>query len=94
MLKVWDSMGHKAIMDIDLLAKTSNQINNIHRIIREVAELTCDEDGITFDTQRLILRNTQTGGDYAGISSSFTARLFTAKILLFLSCITLLLYQI
>ena len=26
MLKVWDSMDHRATMDIDLLARTSNQI--------------------------------------------------------------------
>ncbi len=79
MLKVWDSLDHRATMDIDLLAKTSNQIDNLHRIITEVSEIACEEDGIVFDTQKLILRNTQTGGDYNGVSSSFSAKLFTTK---------------
>lgn len=79
MLKVWDSLDHRATMDIDLLAKTSNQIHNLHRIITEVSEINCEEDGIAFDTQKLILRNTQTGGDYNGVSSSFSAKLFTTK---------------
>lgn len=79
MLKVWDSMDHRATMDIDLLARTSNQIDNLQRILTEVSGMTCEEDGITFDTQKLILRNTQTGGDYNGVSSSFSANLFTTK---------------
>lgn len=79
MLKVWDSLDHRATMDIDLLARTSNQIDNLHRIITEVSEIACEEDGIAFDTHKLILRNTQTGGDYNGVSSSFSAKLFTTK---------------
>lgn len=79
MLKVWDSLDHRATMDIDLLARTSNQIDNLHQIITEVSEIACEEDGIAFDTQKLILRNTQTGGDYNGVSSSFLAKLFTTK---------------
>jgi predicted nucleotidyltransferase component of viral defense system len=79
MLKVWDSLDHRATMDIDLLARTSNQIDNLHRIITEVSEIACEDDEIAFDTQKLILRNTQTGGDYNGVSSSFSAKLFTTK---------------
>lgn len=79
MLKVWDSLDHRATMDIDLLARTSNQIDNLHRIITEVSEIACEEDGIAFDTQKLIFRNTQAGGDYDGVSSSFSAKLFTIK---------------
>lgn len=79
MLKVWDSLDHRATMDIDLLARTSNQIDHLHQIITEVSEIAYEEDGITFDTQKLILRNTQTGGDYHGVSSNFSAKLFTTK---------------
>lgn len=85
MLKVWDSLDHRATMDIDLLARTSNQMDNLHRIITEISEIACEEDGITFDTQKLILRNTQTGGDYNGVSSSFSAKLFTTKCLFLLT---------
>ena len=80
MLKVWDSLDHRATMDIDLLARTSNQIDNLHRIITEVSEIACEEDEISFDTQKLILRNSQTGG----VSSSFSAKLFTTKMPVFI----------
>lgn len=79
MLKVWDSMDHRATMDIDLLAKTSNRVENLKQIITEVAAITCEEDAITFNTEKLIIRNAQTGGDYNGISSSFSTNLYTTR---------------
>lgn len=79
MLKVWDSMDHRATMDIDLLARTSNQIENLHKIISNVATITFEEDALTFNTQKLILRNTQTAGDYSGVSASFSAQISTTK---------------
>lgn len=79
MLKVWDSKDHRATMDIDLLARTSNQIANLQNIITEVASIQNDEDAISFDTQKLILRQTQTGGDYQGVSASFFAQLYTTR---------------
>ena len=79
MLKVWDSKDHRATMDIDLLARTSNQIANLQNIITEVASIQDDGDAISFDTQKLILRQTQTGGDYQGVSASFFAQLYTTR---------------
>lgn len=80
MLKVWDSMGHRATMDIDLLAKTSNQMENLQKILKEVSEVDCPEDAVFFDTSKLILRRTQTTGDYNGVNCSFSAKLFKTKI--------------
>lgn len=75
MLKVWDAESHRATMDIDLLARTSNKIENLKQIINEVGSLQVEQDGISFQTHNLILRTTQTGGDYEGISASFSATL-------------------
>jgi len=81
MLKIWDSMGHRATMDIDLLAKNiSNQIENLRLVISEVATINCEEDAIVFDTQKLILRDIQIAENYHGINVMFSAKLFTAKI--------------
>lgn len=79
MFKVWDSMGHRATMDIDLLAKTSNHTENLQKILTEVAEVDYPDDAVSFDTSKLILRRTQTTGDYNGVSCSFSAKLFTTK---------------
>ena len=80
MLKVWDSMDHRATMDIDLLARTSNKIDNLQNIINEVSAIENLEDAILFNTQNLILRESQTGGDYHGLSASFSANLFKTRI--------------
>jgi len=66
-------------MDIDLPARTFNKIDNLQRIISEVSAIVCNEDGIAFDTEKLILRNTQTAGDYNGVSCSFSAKLFKTQ---------------
>ncbi len=79
MLKVWDSLEHRATMDIDLLAKTSNRFENLQSVIKKVSETEYPGDAITFDTSKLILRRAQTTGDYDGISCSFSANLFTAR---------------
>ncbi len=81
MLKIWDSMEHRATMDIDLLAKNiSNQIENLRLVISKVAAIDCAEDAIEFDTQKLTLRDIQIAGNYHGVNVKFSAKLFTAKI--------------
>lgn len=80
MLKILDSIDHRATMDIDLLARTSNQIENLRTILSKVTAIVCEEDAIEFDIQKLILRDIQTTGEYNGVSASFAAKLFTAKI--------------
>lgn len=79
MLKVWNSIDHRATMDIDLLAKTSNQIENLQNIITNVSEIEYIEDAITFNVSNLIFHRTQTTGDYDGVSCRFSAQLFTTK---------------
>jgi len=80
LLKVLDPKDHRATMDIDFLARTSNKIDNLRHIISEISAIEAPDDAISFDTQKLILRETQTGGDYQGLSASFIAQLFTTKI--------------
>lgn len=80
MLKVWDSMDHRATMDIDLLARTSNKMDNLQNIITEVSVIEAPEDAVIFNTQNLILRESQAGGDYQGVSASFSANLFKTRI--------------
>jgi hypothetical protein len=79
MLKVWDSIAHRATMDIDLLARTSNKLDNLRQIITEVSAIQAD-DAIVFDCQKLNLRETQTGGDYEGVSVSFSSQLSSTRI--------------
>lgn len=80
MLKVWDPNGHRATLDIDLLAKLSHSLTNIESIIREIGSIPYSEDAIRFDTEELLLRQIQIGGGYWGVRASFSALLFTSRI--------------
>ena len=80
LLKVWDNSEHRMTLDIDLLAKTSNTIDNLRQIIIKVSAIQSVEDAITFNTQKLILREAQTGCDYRGLNASFFAQLFKTRI--------------
>ncbi len=84
MLKVWNSLDHRATMDIDFLARTSNQEGNLRKIITEIAAIENKDDAIRFDTQQLTLQVTQTGGDYQGVSARFSAHLYRAEIPIFI----------
>lgn len=79
-LKVLDKSDHRPTLDIDLLARVSNRINNMSEIIKEVSAIDCSEDAIKFNTDGLIIRETQIGREYHGISASFLAQLNTSKI--------------
>lgn len=80
MLMVWDPMSHRATVDIDLLAKTSNSIANLQKIINEVCAIEVIPDGLKFATETLKLEEAQLDAVYRGISAAFSAHLFTAKL--------------
>ena len=55
MLMVWNPMSHRATVDIDLLAKTSNSIANLQKIINEVCTTNVIPDGLKFFSETLKL---------------------------------------
>ncbi|NGX45768.1 MAG: hypothetical protein K940chlam2_00948 [Chlamydiae bacterium] len=80
MLMVWDPTTHRATVDIDLLAKGNNSIDNLTHILKEICLLPVLEDGIEFNTTDLILSESQIETKYAGMSARFSAHLHTAKL--------------
>nr|WP_213158254.1 nucleotidyl transferase AbiEii/AbiGii toxin family protein [Parachlamydia sp. AcF125] len=79
MLKVWNPMSHRATVDIDLLAKTSNSIENLQKIINAICDIEVFSDGLKFASETLKLSEAQLEAEYRGISAAFSAHLFTAK---------------
>lgn len=82
MLMVWDPDTHRATVDIDLLAKANNSIDNISRILKEICAQPVPRDGIEFNSTDLKLAESQIETEYIGLSARFSARLHTAKLLL------------
>jgi predicted nucleotidyltransferase component of viral defense system len=80
MLMIWDPDTHRATVDIDLLAKVNNSIENISRILQEICSHTVLQDGIEFDFADLVLAESQIETEYTGLCARFSARLHTAKL--------------
>lgn len=80
MLMVWDPTNHRPTVDIDLLAKASNTIPDLKKIIKEICITAAPPDGILFTTESLNLSEAQLQAEYHGISASFSAKLFTAQL--------------
>ena len=80
MLMVWDPATHRATVDIDLLAKANNSIENISRILKEICSHPVLKDGIEFNSTELILAESQVETEYTGLSARFSAHLHTAKL--------------
>lgn len=56
---VWNPMSHRATVDIDFLAKTSNSIQNLQKIINEICTIEVISDGLQFDSNSLKLTEAQ-----------------------------------
>ncbi|MBA3239152.1 MAG: nucleotidyl transferase AbiEii/AbiGii toxin family protein [Parachlamydiaceae bacterium] len=80
MLMVWDPATHRATVDIDLLAKANNSIENISRILKEICSQPVLQDGIEFEPTNLVLVESQIETEYTGLSARFSASLHTAKL--------------
>ena len=81
MLKVWDPGTHRPTIDIDLLARMNNSVENISRIFREIcSHLVAQDDGVEFDTTNLLLTESQIQREYTGLSARFSARVHTTKL--------------
>ena len=80
MLMVWDPTKHRATVDIDLLAKANNSIDNISQILKEICAIPVLRDGIEFNYADLILTESQIETEYTGLSARFSAHLHTARL--------------
>lgn len=80
MLMVWNPATHRATVDIDLLAKANNSIENIFQILKEICLYPVLQDGIEFDSAALTLAESQIETEYTGMSARFSAYLHTAKL--------------
>lgn len=81
MFRVWQTLDHRATMDIDLLGKTTNSIQNLEHICRELCVQRVPlDDGIIFSSDSVKGKIIQTEAEYAGIRIEFEGDLNKAII--------------
>jgi hypothetical protein len=80
MLKAWEISNHRTTLDIDLLGKTQNSLQNIKDIIIDICNFEVFLDGINYETASIKLTEMQVNGEYHGVRVLFTATMHSAKI--------------
>ena len=75
MFNAWGLSNMRPTRDIDLLGHTSNQIEQVVNIFRDVCKLDVERDGLEFDNDEIRGEHIKEDAEYEGIRVSLTARL-------------------
>lgn len=77
---VWNIPLRRATRDIDFRGYVANDDEVLFEIFKEIVEVPAPEDGIIFDTESIVVEETQIDADYQGTRAKFTALLGRSRI--------------
>lgn len=80
MLRVWNAPAARPTMDIDMLGRTSNEIENIIGQVKNILEIDVIADGVIFDAITIQAQRIKEDADYQGVRVKFKGSLELAKI--------------
>ena len=80
MLVAWRAPILRATRDIDLLARTSNDLDGIKHIIAEICRTDVEDDGVWFDPDSVTTTRIAEDADYEGVRATFTGRIATTRL--------------
>lgn len=80
MLVAWRAPILRATRDIDLLARTKNDLDSIKYIIAEICQEQVRDDGLLFDPKSVTTERIAEEADYHGVRAQFSGRLATTRI--------------
>ena len=80
MLKAWGISNHRPTLDIDLLGRSSNNLNDLKEVIEDICLQVAFSDGITYETSTINVSEIQVDGEYQGARIFLRATLHSAKI--------------
>jgi len=80
MFTAWRSPSSRPTKDIDLLARTSNSVDAILAIVKDICLVSVEPDGLVFDTTTLQGIVIKEDADYEGVRVTFLSRLQNAEI--------------
>jgi len=78
MLRAWDASVARPTMDIDLLGRTSNEVQNITTQFQEIMSVNVEPDGITFKSDTINIEKITEDANYEGVRVRFKGKLDTA----------------
>src|SRR5215213_7253677 len=80
MLQAWDAPLARPTMDIDMLGRVSNTVENLEQIVRACATVEVDADGIEFDPQSVRGEVIVKGKAYEGVRTRLRGTLGKIKL--------------
>lgn len=80
MLRVWDVAQARPTMDIDLLGRTANTVENLVEIIRQCLSIEVAEDGIRFDPESVLGEPITVEKKYQGVRVRIRGTLGNARL--------------
>lgn len=78
MLRAWQSPELRPTMDIDMLGKTSNEIDSIIEEVKEIISVDSEPDGLMFDIDSIKAERIKEDADYEGVRVRFIGTLDNA----------------
>jgi predicted nucleotidyltransferase component of viral defense system len=79
LLRVWDVAAGRPTRDIDLLARTSNDLDSVRTVVEAICGMSVDDDGMEFDSNSLTTERISEDADYEGVRATFGGSLGTAR---------------
>jgi len=80
MLRVWHSPELRPTMDIDMLGKTSNEIDSIVEQVKDIISVEAEPDGLVFDIDSIKAQRIKEDADYEGVRVRFIGTLDNARV--------------
>lgn len=80
MLRVWKAPVARPIKDVDLLGRTSNDLNHIAELMRDICMVEVVPDGLRFDEASIQVGPITEDADYSGVRVRLLAYLGKARI--------------
>lgn len=80
LFRIWGLSAFRPTRDIDLLGQTSNEIENLTAIIKDVCTQEVQEDGLLFDLNTVTGERIKEDADYEGVRVRFNGLLGTARV--------------
>lgn len=80
LLTAWRAPISRSTMDIDLLGRTSNELEHIRALVAHVCETRPEPDGLEFDPKSVKAARIKEDADYEGVRVRFIGTLARARI--------------
>ena len=80
LLTAWRAPLSRPTVDIDLMGRTNNELDNIRRIVAELCTTETEADGLQFETDSVSVARIKEDADYEGVRARFHAALAGARI--------------